>query len=156
MGIKLDIGCGAKLADGYTGVDAYVTGPGIVNAQMWALPYEDDTVDEIRSSHALEHVPKRMVPVTLAEWKRVLVPGGRLLLFVPDLEWCVKEWLKRKSNGWHLDTIFGNQDHPGEFHMTGFTDDIAYGYLDEAGFSDIVVASVWSHKQRTIALSAVA
>jgi predicted SAM-dependent methyltransferase len=156
MGIKLDIGCGAKLEDGYTGVDAYVTGPGIVNAPMWALPYDDDTVEEIRSSHALEHVAKRMVPVTLLEWRRVLIPGGRLLLFVPDLEWCVTEWLKRKDTGWHLDTIFGNQDHQGEFHLTGFTDDIAYNYLDAAGFSDIVVRAIVSHRQRTIAISAVA
>ena len=156
MGIKLDIGCGINPAEGYAGVDYYVKGEGIINAPMWELPFNTDTVEEIRSSHALEHCPKRMIPVTLAEWKRVLEPGGRLLLFVPDLEWCVKEWLKRKDTGWHLDTIFGNQDHPGEFHMTGFTDDIAYGYLDEAGFSDIVVKAVESHKQRTIALSAVA
>ena len=79
MGIMLDIGCGMKLAEGYTGVDAYVTGPGIINAPMWSLPFNDDTVEEIRSSHALEHVAKRMVPVTLAEWQRVLMPGGRLL-----------------------------------------------------------------------------
>ena len=154
MGIKLDIGCGINPAEGYTGVDYYVKGEGIINAPMWELPFNTDTVEEIRSSHALEHCPKRMIPVTLAEWKRVLAPGGRLLLFVPDLEWCVKEWLKRKSNDWYLDTIFGNQDHPGEFHMTGFTDDIGYGYLEDAGFTDIAVASVWSHKQRTIAFSA--
>jgi len=156
MGIMLDIGCGMKLAEGYTGVDAYVTGPGIINAPMWSLPFNDDTVEEIRSSHALEHVAKRMVPVTLAEWQRVLIPGGRLLLFVPDLEWCVTEWLKRKSNDWFMDTIFGNQDHQGEFHMTGFTDDIGYGYLEDAGFTDIVVKFVVSHRQRTIAYSAVA
>ena len=154
MGIKLDIGCGINPAEGYTGVDYYVKGEGIINAPMWKLPFNTDTVEEIRSSHALEHCPKRMIPVTLAEWKRVLEPGGRLLLFVPDLEWCVKEWLKRKGNDWYLDTIFGNQDHPGEFHMTGFTDDIGYGYLEDAGFTDIAVASVWSHKQRTIAFSA--
>ena len=156
MGIKLDIGCGINPAEGYTGVDYYVKGEGIINAPMWELPFNTDTVEEIRSSHALEHCPKRMIPVTLAEWKRVLAPGGRLLLFVPDLEWCVKEWLKRKSNDWYLYTIFGNQDHPVEFHMTGFTDDIGYGYLEDAGFTDIAVASVWSHKQRTIAFSAVA
>jgi len=152
---KLDIGCGKWPKEGYTGVDLYVDHPGVLKLSMWNLqPIGDNTITEIYSSHALEHVPKAMVVPTLMEWYRVMMPEGRLELRVPNLEWCVRSWLEHKTNDWWLDTIFGNQNHIGEFHKTGFTAEMMIEYLKAAGFQDIVSQVIWTHDQETLLFTA--
>jgi predicted SAM-dependent methyltransferase len=42
--------------------------------------------DVVYCSHSLEHVYPHEVPVALAEFYRVLRPGGKALVLVPDLE----------------------------------------------------------------------
>ena len=151
MPLCLDVGCGVNVRPGFTGIDAYVQGDNIVNAQMWDLPYKDNTVDEIYCSHALEHVPKRAVGACLHEFWRVMKPGALLTILVPDLEWCCRAWLEHKSNDWFMDIIFGNQDHQGEFHLTGFNQRIMVGYLEAAGFKgDLRFGDVNSHDQKTL------
>jgi SAM-dependent methyltransferase len=54
----------------------------------------DNSVDAVYSSHNLEHIYDYEVPLALAEFKRVLKPGGLTWLVVPDMqlaaEWVVK------------------------------------------------------------------
>jgi predicted SAM-dependent methyltransferase len=131
--IRLDIGSGGKSSDSsFIGVDAYAEGADI-KAFMWDLPYEDNSVDIIVSNQALEHVSKFDVIPTLREWHRVLKPGGHLQVIVPDLEWAVTFWLEHKdmpdATAWPMDIIYGNQNHEGEFHKTGFTKKILWDYL---------------------------
>jgi predicted SAM-dependent methyltransferase len=99
------------------------------------------------SSHALEHVGKFEVVPTLKEWRRLLKPGGLATIEVPDFEWCLKNWLWRKSTDWHLDTIFGQQTNVGEYHKTGFTYDIMLGYLAEAQLVLAAFDVIESHGQ---------
>ena len=139
--IRLDIGCGSEETKrvGYIGVDAY-TDAADIKANMWDLPYEDESVDEIYSAQALEHIPKNMVVPTLQEWKRVLKSGGKMHLQLPDLEWACMWWLSHQSIGWDMDIIYGTQKHEGEFHKTGFSTKIIWDYLqDVGGFTDVTI-----------------
>lgn len=150
--IMLDIGAGLYPQTGYTPVDKFVTGPGYVNTDAWNLEmYKNGCVDAIWSSHMLEHLEKRMVPITLKEWARVLKAKGKLVIEVPDLVWCCKNWLNHRTDDWHLDALFGNQDPPGgQGHQTGFTVDILVKRLQEAGFVVDTVRSIWNHNQECI------
>lgn len=47
-----------------------------------ALPFHDDSLDYVVSSHVLEHVANPIA--ALAEWYRVLRPGGIIYMVVPD------------------------------------------------------------------------
>lgn len=48
------------------------------------LPFANDTFDLIYASHVIEHLPWYSLCEVLQEWVRVLRPGGRLELWVPD------------------------------------------------------------------------
>lgn len=46
--------------------------------------FGDASADTIFSSHLLEHFPYESVPNVLREWRRILKPGGHLILYLPD------------------------------------------------------------------------
>lgn len=127
--MKLDIGCGEKPTEGYTGVDK-IFGPVKWDAEKEPLPFEDNSIEEIRASHFLEHVSYRATVAVLMEFLRVLRPGdtirpgGELLIEVPDLKWCISQWEACDPNmyiTWPFMCIFGGQQHEGDAHKSGFT-----------------------------------
>src|SRR3990167_7990996 len=86
----LDIGCGKyKTFPHFIGVD---------NGRVWGKHHADVPLDDaikldlftrqscdgVFSSHLLEHFEYRDVPGVLAEWCRVVKPGGPLMLYLPD------------------------------------------------------------------------
>ena len=62
--LRLDLGCGQNVKEGYEGVD--VQGghcKHTVDLFRFPWPFADESVDEIHSSHFLEHIPAREVEV---------------------------------------------------------------------------------------------
>lgn len=57
------------------------------------LPLPDESVCVIYSSHMLEHLGQADARVALAEFRRVLKPGGVLRLAVPDIRQIVETYL---------------------------------------------------------------
>ena len=53
------------------------------------IPFPDGAVDRVLCKNVLEYVPD--VPATLAEFRRVLEPGGRLLLIDSDWRFVIVE-----------------------------------------------------------------
>lgn len=148
--MKLDLGCGAnKRGPDWLGVDTHEAAD--ISGPMGAVPLDDGCATELYSSHALEHVRKAQVIPTLKEWKRLAAPGAMLTLRVPDLEWCVRNWIATgMGNGWELDTIFGSQEHEGNVHRTGFTRPMLRFYLERAGWQVVSERTIASHGQPTI------
>lgn len=142
-GIRINLGCGANPIAGFTNVDA-LEGPGVdVVAELRdGLPFPDESADLIYASHVLEHFPTETVPVLLAEWKRVLRTGGRLLVAVPDLDAIAalmvenRGWFTPPHNPW-LGAIYGGQKDEYDFHQTGFTEPWLTALLAGAGFGAI-------------------
>src|SRR5215471_20169990 len=60
--------------------------PDIVCSITDMRPVAASSADAVWSSHNLEHLQRHEVPQALAEFVRVLKPGGFLLLTVPDLQ----------------------------------------------------------------------
>lgn len=115
----LDAGCGVgmytgKFRERYTpyvegieyeferAVDAKASTPHVVNAANEALPYKSDLFDTILSHETLEHVGDDRV--SASELVRVLKPGGRLVIFVPN------RWYPFETHGhyWQGEYHFGN------------------------------------------------
>lgn len=91
----LEIGCGAtKTVEKAVGLDRIPKGEKIphlggalsvadlVGDAGLPLPVDDNSQDAIIARHILEHLPDTIQ--TIQNWKRVLRPGGRLIVAVPD------------------------------------------------------------------------
>lgn len=117
---------------------------------------EDNSVDAVYSSHNLEHIYDYEVPIALAEFKRVLKPGGLTWLVVPDMqvaaEWVVKGDMDDQplyiSPAGPVKALWmfygmGTSIHgmPYMAHKTGFTANSLQRRLTEAGFDEIQVAT---------------
>jgi SAM-dependent methyltransferase len=85
--MKLNIGCGHDLLDGYVNLDrSDAVGADVVFdleacKKRKKLPFEDNTFDEIFASHILEHV-KNILPL-MEELYRVAKPDCHFLIRVP-------------------------------------------------------------------------
>ncbi len=60
--------------------------PGGICGSVLALPFADETFDVVTAFDVLEHCQPE--ETALAELRRVLAPGGRLLLSVPAYRWA--------------------------------------------------------------------
>lgn len=78
--LKLNIGAGDTSIPGFTNLDIK-TGTNAIT-----LPYADGEADEIYASHVLEHFHHSATNRVLKEWVRVLRPGGRISIAVPDIK----------------------------------------------------------------------
>lgn len=147
--IKLDIGCSdVKIDPKFIGVDPYYIGADL-QAPAGNLPFADNSVDEIYSSHMLEHIAKLEILPTLKEWRRVLISGGKLIIRVPDLVWACRWWLEHQTTQ-DLDIIYGTQGRVGEFHQTGFSRKIMENYISVAGFALIKFEILKTHEVQTL------
>lgn len=135
--MKLNLGCGAKKMQGYVNIDisSSVT-PDRVFDLSQPLDYEDDSIDEIVSFQMFEHLPVDKVPDVLASWYRILKPGGRLIMELPDFDVCIR-WYLEEGSDLSLRWIFGSQDRMGQQHLWGWNKLRLYDALSKAGFEGV-------------------
>jgi predicted SAM-dependent methyltransferase len=83
------------------------------------LPFADNEVDNVYTSHTLEHVRHWLVIPLLTDIHRVLKPGGKIRIVVPnirihlkaymrgDVNWQEKSWRKRRQKETYPNTHLG-------------------------------------------------
>lgn len=174
--IRLNLGCGGRplheyinvdmdsaedLAKRYPGQD--FSGFEIKPYDIFALPFADGTVSEIRADSLIEHLPFKDEPRFFREVKRALKPGGVFVFSTPDFEETVREWLKAKDEwkdfyrddpeairtqhwfgnfsysrenrwGYLMAMIFGSQNGAGQFHTNAYTEGKIRAMMKHLGF----------------------
>ena len=154
--MKLAFGCGHidYRKDGYKNVDKrkldhvdYVTDVG------QKLPFDTDSIDEIRADSVLEHLHHNTFGVpdnfrmsnsiaVLREWRRVLKVDGKLWLRVPCLDGVCKSHADGKISSVDLiGYLYGGGEYPENYHLAGFDVAIMKSCLRAAGFKNFKITA---------------
>ena len=164
MKVKLNLGCAGTFLEGYINIDLdslddikkrysnieIKDNYEFLQSDALKLPFEDESVDEIRAEAFLEHLSFIEEPLFFKEVKRVLKKGGILNFSVDNFESLVIEWLSSKDEwkdffrnddeaieqehwfgtysyhadnrwGYLMASIFGNQNGVGQFHKNAYS-----------------------------------
>lgn len=135
--LRLNLGGRTHKIPGFLTVDLY-DGDGVdVSADVAQLPFESNSVSEIYASHILEHFSHtRTVPV-LSEWQRVLIPGGKLSVSVPDFDAMVTLYKMYGLTSFIRNMLYGDQGYALAYHYTAFNAGSLLKACHDAGFSSV-------------------
>ena len=102
--------------------------------------FEDGTFQEIYASHILEHLDyKDELLESLQGWFRVLAPGGKLYISVPDLGVLSRliadgESLPLDEHFLLMRMLFGGHQNEWDYHVVGLNARFLENFLTRAGF----------------------
>ena len=89
----VNLGCGNKYHKDWINLDFKSNNEDVKEFNLLQkLPFEDNSVDVVYSSHVLEHFTKCEAPKFLEECYRILKPKGIIRVIVPDLEQLMKNY----------------------------------------------------------------
>jgi SAM-dependent methyltransferase len=124
----LDVGCGVNKYAGAIGVDrnADTAADVICDLDRFPYPFRENSFDEIRAVHVIEHVADVMR--TMEEFHRLLRPGGTVYIATPHYtdfsSFC------DPTHRWHLNSF--------SFRYFG-EDNAGFGYYSRARFRERLV-----------------
>ncbi len=163
--VRLNIGCGGRPLPNFINIDmdtleqirtrypnqTFSDDLIVVQYDIFNLPYEDGSIDEVRSEGLIEHLSFKDEPRFFYEVVRVLKPGGILYLSTVDFEMAAKQWLEADDDwkdfyrdddeailkqhwfgtytyepknrwGYLTATFYGSQNGLGQFHTNCYSD----------------------------------
>jgi ubiquinone/menaquinone biosynthesis C-methylase UbiE len=139
-----NLGCGSKKWDGWINVDLH-SDISDIKCDLRKLEIASDSADAVAAIHVLEHFYEWEVADLLTEWKRVLKPGGKMILELPCMDKvfayvtnCVinKEPLQPFMTMWAL---YGDPKHKSEAmcHKWGWFQTPLRNMLESVGMTEI-------------------
>jgi predicted SAM-dependent methyltransferase len=138
-GLRLHLG-GVAVRKGWTIVNIS-PGPGVdhVGSCTDLSVFADGSCAEAYASHVLEHLGyDAELPRALREINRVLMPGGRLMFSVPDLDILCRLFVAPERTPAEkmllMRMMFGGRIDAHDVHYSGLTWDFMQDYLGRAGF----------------------
>lgn len=139
--LRLELGSGDRPTEGFTTLDIRDdVGADRVDDAAVLFSIRDDSCEEIRACHLLEHFSWRDTQAVLDVWRRKLTPGGRIHIEVPNLEGHVLAWqATRSTDEQFVEYLYGSQDYPENTHRTAFTARTLHDALMFADFDHIEI-----------------
>jgi len=148
--MRLNVMCGRHVLEGWTNCDIqrspHAKREPEVKADARSIPLPDGCADELMVIHGLEHYYRWEAPAALKEWRRLLKPGGLLVLELPNiLKGCQNVLDAEKSGDERTLTrlgmwaLYGDPSHEDPFmvHRWGWSPASLRAVLAELGFVGI-------------------
>jgi len=106
--------------------------------------FQDNSVELIYASHVLEYFDREQAIAVLAEWRRILKPGGILRLAVPDFPALFKVYQMTGNLNDILGPLYGRMaveigggSQQVIYHKTVHDFNSLKGVLEQSGFADV-------------------
>jgi len=91
-GLKLHLGCGTVRLEGWVNVDIETSQADLTLDITRGLPLTAGSARLIYHEHVMEHITVDEGKACLADWHRLLEPGGVLRIATPDLAYVVERY----------------------------------------------------------------
>jgi len=137
--IRINMGCGHTTLEDYLNLDPREL-PGVdVVSDVTDMPFAENSVAELFSSHLIEHFPQEELQSRLLPyWFSLLKPGGVFRALLPDWESMIVKYTEGSLPFDNLrEATFGAQDNHSHFHFNMFSQDSLRSALEDAGFGDV-------------------
>ena len=145
--IRLNLGSGGIEYPGFLSVDLHDSRASII-MDATKLDFPDNSVAEIMALHLFEHLNPYKALDVLREWRRVLKPGGKLVMEMPDIEQLCKRFVTANTGQRYgiLNAVYGSvnttdkggPDQITSPHLFGWWPQSIADHLVNAGFTNVV------------------
>jgi predicted SAM-dependent methyltransferase len=117
-GANLHLGCGKRVFAGWINIDGFETeGVDLRWDLRKPLPFRDGAAAMIYSEHVLEHLEVHDAEALLRECHRLLRPGGRLRIGVPDTAIYMRAYCEERQDFFNSVRHLGGTTRPLETPM---------------------------------------
>jgi len=138
---RLNIGCGNYPMPCWTNIDEMESVRADLHVHVPPIPFPDESMQEIYAGHFLEHLDHEEQVAFLAECMRVLRPGGKLGIVVPDM----REVFRR-----YIEGTIDHMEYPlGQYHPIADLDALCYIFI--YGGIDKDMHHKWCFEEKTLA-----
>lgn len=161
--MKINFACGRHVEDGFFNIDAVrselaARDPELLFELKFAdgnlvekIPLEDECAEELHAYHIIEHFYRFDVDAVVAEWHRLLKPGGLLVLELPNLEAACRNLIQKgMSDSDVIFPIYGDPSWKSPYmcHRFGYTPPMIVQLLTDHKFKKIKQLAPQTHKRR--------
>ncbi len=148
MVVKINVGSGDNYLEGYVNIDAQASkNPDVVvDALLYIKELEDNSVDEILAEQFVEHLSPADAHVFVVASRRVLKPGGKLIIECPDIAKVAIAFAERRTPFWRLlQSCFGGEGgaNTNYGHKWGYSSASMRGLLLET-FNEVLESNTMS------------
>ncbi|SKA76621.1 Predicted SAM-depedendent methyltransferase [Caloramator quimbayensis] len=139
--LKLQLGVGMTDNNEYINIDKRELPTVDIIADITNLPFNNNTIFEIYSSHLIEHFTKMDLKQTiLPYWYNLLCKDGFLRIITPNIEEMINRFNDKEIDFNTLsEVILGGQEYEENYHYTMFSVESLSKLLIEVGFSQIKI-----------------
>lgn len=152
--LRYNLACGTDIRDGWVNLDVVKRWPlarracdALWDARKDPIPAADGVVDEIYAGYLFLHLGPQHHERVLADIRRVIKPGGLLVVGEVDMAVLLPRWLENPDNPYLSGLVWGEQGQlPGgapaaqqvladfDKHCQGFTEASLRRFLARGGF----------------------
>lgn len=162
--MRINYGCGRRVLPGYYNIDAQHNpkaprAPEMIHALRFGptgnllelTPLEDGCAKEVHCYHLIEHFYAWEAPSVINEFRRLLRPGGLLVLELPNLDAACSNHVNGQSDQMTMWPLYGDPSHmdPYMCHKWGYTPETMKQLLKQCGMRKIALEAPRTHRRRT-------
>jgi hypothetical protein len=152
--IRLHIGCGSQIKDGYINIDEF-NPKADLRKSILDLDFNGNSITTIEGYMVFEHLSFFEAQQFLAKAYNMLKRGGNIIVEIPDIEKVARLIICFSDNAYFINNgafglrgIFGaplTKMTIGDYHKWGYSPTSAKWIFENAGFTKIRISDGYSH-----------